>query len=234
MTNIYAAQGKIADMQADAAKKALDSANQAVNADVVKVGVGEPSAAYQAAVSQVAWLQQTQANYTAMGESTSADLMKGPIAAAQKKASTIGATLPQYNVLLSAQTVANATYQSVLGDQRKVQVQEAAAADPGVIQTSAVSADVTPSSIAKLVVPVFGAAVLLAIILIALFEFIAAVRRQPSSQEVLQRGGSAYSESAREQIAAREQKTALEQKTEREQKPALKQKPARASSMVDA
>ena len=180
LTNIYSAQGKIAGMQVSAAKKALDAANKAVNAYVVKVGVGEPAAAYQAAINQVTWLQQTQATYRASGDNSAADLMSGPIAAAQKQARAIGTVLPQYNTLLSAQTVANATYQSVLGDQRKVQVQATAAADPGVIQTSAAEPDVTAASIAKLVIPVFGAAVLLAIILIALFEFIAAVRRQPS------------------------------------------------------
>ena len=185
LTNIYTAQGKIAALQTDAAKKALDTANKAVNDYVVEAGVGEPTAAYQAAINQVVWLQQAQANYRALGEIASANSLRGPIASAQKQARAIGATLPQYNILLSSQTVANATYQSVLGDQRKVLAQASAAADPGVIQTSDVTPNVTPSSIAKLVIPVFGAGVLFAIILVALFEFIVAVRRQPSAHAAL-------------------------------------------------
>ena len=185
LTNIYTAQGKIAALQTDAAKKALDTANKAVNDYVVKAGVGEPTAAYQAAINQVVWLQQAQANYRALGENASANSLRGPIASAQKQARDIGATLPQYNILLSSQTVANATYQSVLGDQRKVLAQAAAAADPGVIQTSDVTPNVTPASIAKLVIPVFGAGVLFAIILVALFEFIVAVRRQPAAHAAL-------------------------------------------------
>lgn len=180
LTNIYAAQGKIADMQAEAAKAGLATANKAVNAYVVKAGVGEPTAAYQAAVTQVAWLEQTQANYRALGEDGSANVMNSAITSARKRASAIGSMLPEYNILLSAQSVANQTYQAVLGDQRKVQVQATAAADPGVVQTGETTPDVTPATIAKLVVPVFGAALLLTIILIALVEFVVAARRQPA------------------------------------------------------
>ena len=241
LMNIYTAQGNIADLQAEAAKKALDTANQAVNDYVVKAGVGEPSAAYQAAISQVAWLQQTQANYRATGETASANLMKGPIQAAQDQARTIGATLPQYNILLAAQSQANETYQVVLGDQRKVKVQAAAAADPGVIQTGDVNPDVTTSSIAKLVVPVFGAAVLFAIILIALFEFIAAIRRQASVKEEPQQSGAPAlaAEPKREQGPERELEPERQpdlmpqrgRKPKREPKPApaLAVKPERAS-----
>lgn len=180
LTNIYSAQGRIADVQVDSAKKALDAANKALNAYVVKVGVANPPAAYQAAVGQVAWLQQTQATFAAEGNSDSAMAIKGSITAAQKRASTIGATLTPYNNLLSAQTLATTSYESVLGDQRQAQAQAAAAADPGVIQTSAASPDMTGSSIFKLVIPVFGAAVLLAVILLAVIEFIGAARRQTS------------------------------------------------------
>ncbi|MGG5258049.1 Wzz/FepE/Etk N-terminal domain-containing protein [Phycicoccus avicenniae] len=184
LVNIYSAQGKIAGLQADAAKKGVDAANKAVNDYVTKVGVGEPSAAYTAAISQVTWLQQTQATYAASGDKSAASLIRGSIASAQKQAQTIGATLPQYNTLVNAQTLANEAYQSALGDQRKVQVQAAAAADPEVITTTDAEPDRTGASTVKLVVPVAGAAVLFAIIVIALFEFIAAVRRQQSGREL--------------------------------------------------
>jgi len=232
LTNIYSAQGKIAGMQVDAAKKALDAANKAVNAYVVKVGVGEPAAAYQAAISQVTWLEQTQATYRASGDNSAADLMRGPITAAQKQARAIGTVLPQYNTLLSAQTVANETYQSVLGDRRKVQVQAAAAADPGVIQTSAAEPDVTAASIAKLVIPVFGAAVLLAIILVALFEFIAAVRRQPSGDKGLAQAGPVESRDASAVIAP----GSPESEATRGEAPFPEEKnpPKRVPSMIDA
>lgn len=182
LVNIYSAQRKIAGMQAEAARRGVDAANKAVNDYVTKAGVGEPSAAYTAAVSQVTWLQQTQATYAASGDKSAASAIRSSIETAQKQARTIGATLPQYNTLVNAQTLANEAYQSALGDQRKVQVQATAASDPDVITTTAAAPDRTGVSIVKLVVPVFGAAVLFAIIVIALFEFVAAIRRQEDGQ----------------------------------------------------
>lgn len=180
LVNIYSAQRKIAGMQAEAARRGVEAANEAVNDYVTKAGVGEPSAAYTAAISQVTWLQQTQATYAASGDRTAANAIRSSIATAQKQAQKIGAALPQYNTLVNAQTLANEAYQSALGDQRKVQVQATAASDPDVITTTAAAPDRTGASIVKLVIPVFGAAVLFAIIVIALFEFVAAIRRQES------------------------------------------------------
>lgn len=188
LKNIYTAQGKVADIQVNSASKVLDAANKAISAYVVKVGVADPVAAYQAAVGKLAWLEQAQAVYTAEVKTFSATAMKGPVADAKKQVSTIGATLPEYSALLSAQKVATASYQSVLSDQRKAQAQSAAAADPAVIQTDDASPNVASASVIKFVIPVFGAAVLLAIILIALIEFIAAVRRQPSVKVVTRSG----------------------------------------------
>lgn len=187
LTNLYTAQGRIADLQAEAAKKEVDAANQVLSAYLVKVGLPNPPASYQTALSQLAWLQQTQANYVAEGNTIAADAMRGSVDGVRKQVDTIGGTLTQYNALLSAQTSASTTYQSVLADQRKVQAQAAAAAADDVIATNSATPDMTTAKLVKLVLPITGAAVLLAIMLIALLEFVRAARRQPASAPLRKR-----------------------------------------------
>ena len=187
LKNLYTAQSRIADLQAAAAKKEVDATNQVLSAYLVKVGLPNPPAAYQTALSQLAWLQQTQANYLAEGNTTAAGAMRGSVDGVRKQVATIGGTLTQYNALLSAQTSASTTYQSVLADQRKVQAQATAAAADDVIVTASATPDMTTAKLVKLVLPITGAAVLLAIILVALLEFVRAARRQTASVPLTKR-----------------------------------------------
>jgi uncharacterized protein involved in exopolysaccharide biosynthesis len=178
LTNLFSAQGGVTDRQVQTAKDSLDAANKALSDYVTKTGVGDPSLAYQSALSHLANLQQAQAAYAATGESAAASGMTPYIDAAQKRVNDLGATLADYEALLTARATATSSYQAEVSEQRKVRAQTAAAADPGVIQTGPAVSDKSTGSMLKLVVPVFGASILMAIMLVALLEFMSALGRQ--------------------------------------------------------
>ena len=176
--NMYSAQVQVADQQVKSAQEALAAANKELSEYLEEIGVGNPSVAYQAALNQVTGLQQTQAAYAATGDSDAARLMKSFVSDAKEQATALGDTLPKYDELLSARTMATTSYESELANQRSIQAQATAAAAPGVIATQGVDSDKSRTATLKLAITVFGASVLMAIMLVALLEFIAAVRRQ--------------------------------------------------------
>lgn len=202
LKNLYTEQARVSTLQVGQAKGALDAANKGLYDYVGKIGLPDPPAAYQAALSQQTWLLQAQAGYLADANTDAANAIKGPLTAANNRVNAVGATLSQYNALLAVQSLATSTYQSVLADQRKVGAQAAAAASADVIQTSVASPDMSTTKLVKLVVPIGGAAVLLAVIMVALLEFIGAVRRQPADAVVTRRAGLRSAERVQLKIGA--------------------------------
>lgn len=182
LENMYSAQVQVADQQVASAEAALATANQDLQDYLDEIGVGDPSAAYQSALNQVTVLQQTQATFAAQGETESATEMQSFIDVAQERVSDLGASLPEYHALLSARSMATTSYESELTDRRSIHAQATAAAAPGIIATQGIVSDKSLMTTIKLTITIFGASLLIAILLVALIEFIAALRRQSSRQ----------------------------------------------------
>lgn len=178
LVNMYSAQVRVVDQQVKSAKDALDDSNEALKDYLDEIGEGDPEVAYEAALNQVTALQQTQAAYASTGQAAAAREIQKSVTSAQERATSLGGSLPRYHALQSAQTMATTSYESELADQRSLQAQATAAAAPSVIAMQGIDSDKSPSTILKLAITVFGAAVLMAIMLIALLEFVAALRRQ--------------------------------------------------------
>ncbi|HET8600727.1 MAG TPA: Wzz/FepE/Etk N-terminal domain-containing protein [Segeticoccus sp.] len=170
-TQVSLAQGRV-----DAAKSALSSANSAIGDWRKKNGMVDPDRVYQGQLDNLNALKQVQAQRLSSGDSAAAAALSGAIATAKQHLPELAPLVTQYEQLTSDRTLAATSLGQA--EQQLIDAKaQLAAADPAKVVTLSSVTKVDPvSTMWSTVLPVTGAAVFVAIALVAMLEMLSRSR----------------------------------------------------------
>ncbi|WP_405109379.1 Wzz/FepE/Etk N-terminal domain-containing protein [Micromonospora sp. NBC_01405] len=167
---LFTSQVNIATGEVRAATDELTAATRAINDWEKTNKVSQPDKLYQATLQEIASMRQQQLQMQAVGNGRGADAAAGAIAAGQKRLDGLGPKLPDYQALLAQRDGASTALSSARQGLQQARAQ-AQAADPAQVTSLG---EVQPVSrgraLAGLVLPVAGAGLLLAVLLVAVLE----------------------------------------------------------------
>ncbi|NBE84129.1 Wzz/FepE/Etk N-terminal domain-containing protein [Micromonospora rubida] len=173
---LFTSQVNIATGEVGAANDELTAATRAINDWEKTNKVSQPDKLYQATLQEIASMRQQQLQMQAVGNSRGADAAAGAIAAGQKRLDGLGPKLPDYQALLAQRDGASTALSSARQALQQARAQ-AQAADPTQVTSLG---EVQPVSrgraLVGLVLPVAGAGLLLAVLLVAVLEQVARSR----------------------------------------------------------
>ncbi|MFI0794473.1 Wzz/FepE/Etk N-terminal domain-containing protein [Micromonospora rubida] len=193
---LFTSQVNIATGEVGAATDELTAATRAINDWEKTNKVSQPDKLYQATLQEIASMRQQQLQMQAVGNGRGADAAAGAIAAGQKRLDGLGPKLPDYQALLAQRDGASTALSSARQGLQQARAQ-AQAADPTQVTSLG---EVQPVSrgraLAGLVLPVAGAGLLLAVLLVAVLEQVtrsraAAASRAPTAQRAAGTGPAA-------------------------------------------
>jgi capsular polysaccharide biosynthesis protein len=184
LSQMFEPQVEIASSQAGDAQQAVSTVNQSIATLGAKNGTPDPVSSYQAALQELGYYQQSQANLRAKGQFSQADSLSSSVHAVQKTLRSFGPILQQYNTLLAQQQAAAASLSVAREDFRRASAGAAAATSPTVFSVGEANATSRIGSGVRIVIPVLGAAVFLAILVILLLELVVSARGRRPEPEV--------------------------------------------------
>ncbi len=177
LESMFQPRATAAAKQRDAAQAAVNAANSAVAAYAKKVGVADPPSAYQATLNQVYALQQQQATLRANGNAAGAAGLQPLLAAAQARLADFGPILGGYNDVAATQNAAEGDLTTAQTQYRQAQSQLESANASDVTYISEVLPTSRTATLLTLVIPVFGAGILLAFVLVISLEMLRGAKR---------------------------------------------------------
>ncbi|MDG4764906.1 Wzz/FepE/Etk N-terminal domain-containing protein [Solwaraspora sp. WMMD406] len=170
---LFSSQVAIATEQVTAASADVTAATAAITAWETENEVTQPDKIYQATLSELASLRQQRLQMQAVGNGRGVDAATEAIEAGQRRLDTIGPKLPDYEALIAQRDAATSALSSARQGLQAARAQ-AQAADPAeVASVGAVRAVSRTRALVNATVPVAGAGVLLAVVLVALLELLA-------------------------------------------------------------
>ena len=202
LQTLFATQVQLTQGQVVAANDQLKTANAAIVNWEKTHGMVDPARVYQATLDRLNSLTQQWAVQSANGSAVGAAALNGAIASVKAELPKFGPLLAEYQQLTADRDAAGAAVtssQEALSQARG----QLAAADPGKVAyvSSTIEVDQT-GSLLGLVLPVTGAAIFVAIALVAMLELIS--RSRPSGPIPPASGEEASEWPVRERLASRE------------------------------
>jgi Chain length determinant protein len=162
----------------DAAAQQLEAANAEAEAFAAKQGNADPAATYQALVSQISNLEQQQATLRANGNAVSAAALEAPLKSARAKAATYGPILAEFDTVQAKQRAAGDALASAQEEYRLATGALTATSADRVVFISGVSSAAAANDAWALVLPVLGAGIFAALVLVFALELLARSRAQ--------------------------------------------------------
>lgn len=162
----------------DAAAQQLEAANAEAEAFAAKQGKADPTATYQALVSQISNLEQQQATLRANGNAVSAAALDAPLKSARAQAATYGPILAEFDTVQAKQRAAGDALASAQEEYRLATGALTATSADRVVFISGVSSAAAANDAWALVVPVLGAGIFAALVLVFVLELLSRSRVQ--------------------------------------------------------
>jgi len=170
---LFSSQVAIATEQVTAASTDVDEATAAITAWEDENEVTQPDKIYQATLNELASLRQQRLQMQAVGNGRGVDAATEAIEAGQRRLDTIGPKLPDYEALLAQRDAATSALSSARQGLQAARAQAQAADPTEVTSVGAVRAVSRTRSLVNTTVPVAGAGLLLAVVLVAMLELLA-------------------------------------------------------------
>lgn len=183
LNSLFGFQVTLAQQQVQEAQGAVDDANTALSLLSEKSGTADPELAYEAQLTRLNALLQRQSNLEASGDRLGAASMEPRIADVRKEVARYQPILSRYKNLLVAQQAAVSDLTLARADFSGAQKQVAAADVSEITFMSDVHAVGRSGALFGTLVPVFGAAVFLAILLVLILELMANSSARRSAQQ---------------------------------------------------
>jgi capsular polysaccharide biosynthesis protein len=179
---MFQPQVKIADSQAQDAQDAVGQVNQDIAKLGAQTGTPDPVSSYQAALQQLSFFQQQQAQLRANGQFARADALSSAVEDTQKKLRSFAPILQKYNTLLAEQSAAVASLSTAREDFRRATAGAAAASSDTVFSISQPHSNSRVASALQIGIPVLLASLLLAVLIVFMVEVFA--RRGSAPRQV--------------------------------------------------
>ncbi|HET8600137.1 MAG TPA: Wzz/FepE/Etk N-terminal domain-containing protein [Segeticoccus sp.] len=176
LSTLFDTQVSLAQNRVDSAKAALSAANSAIGDWRTKHGMVDPTRMYQDQLNNLNSLKQVQAQRLSSGDSAGAAALGGAIATAKHQLPDLGPLVTQYEQLTSERNLAATTLGQAQQQLLDAQTQKAAADPAKVVSVSPVTTVDPVSTMWSTVLPVTGAAVFVAIALVAMLEMLSRSR----------------------------------------------------------
>jgi capsular polysaccharide biosynthesis protein len=176
LSTMFGSQVRLAEAQVAAATKDVSTANAAIATWEQKANMVDPKQVYQARIDQINSLLQQQSTLRANGSTTAAAAVGASIASLRATLTSFSAKLAEYTTLTAARDAAAASLtqsqQSLLSARTQL-----SAADPATVSFTGKVHRVSEAPILlSKVLPVVGAGVFLAVVLVAMLELLARSR----------------------------------------------------------
>jgi capsular polysaccharide biosynthesis protein len=176
LQTLFTTQVALSQGQLSSAQAALAQSNAAIVAWEKTNSMVDPNLVYQTTLQRLNSLTQQWATLQANGAVTGAAAINGAIASLKAELPRFGPLLAQYQVLASNRDASAAAVTSAQQNLAQSRAQLEAADPAKVADISATTADSKTSALLSLVLPVTGAAVFLAIALVAMLELLSRSR----------------------------------------------------------
>ncbi|MEU8264228.1 Wzz/FepE/Etk N-terminal domain-containing protein [Micromonospora sp. NPDC048999] len=183
LTFLFSSQVDIATQEVEAASADVTAATKAIGDWEKTHKVSQPDKLYQATLSELASLRQQQLNMQAVGNGRAVAAVTDAIAAAQKRLDEIGPKLPDYQVLIAQRDAATSTLAQARQGLQSARAQIQAADPEQVTSVGEVDRVSRSTVLLRTALPVAGAGVLIAVVLVAFLELLSrvrAARRKPA------------------------------------------------------
>ncbi|MFI2664298.1 Wzz/FepE/Etk N-terminal domain-containing protein [Micromonospora carbonacea] len=180
---LFASQVGIATDEVKTATDELTTATRAINDWEKANKVSQPDKLYQSTLQEIASLRQQQLQMQAVGNSRGANAAAESISAGQKRLDGLGPKLPDYQALIAQRDSAASALASARQRLQQARAQSQAADPEKVTSVGEVQPVSRVKALVGLVLPVLGAGLLLAVLLVAVLEWLSRSRRagQPSA-----------------------------------------------------
>ena len=162
----------------DAAAQQVEAANAEAEAFAEKQGRADPNETYQALVGQISNLEQQQATLRANGNAVSAAALDAPLKSARARAAEYGPILAEFATVQAKQRAASDALASAQQDYRLATGALTATSADRVVYVSGVSSAAAANDAWSLVVPVLGAGIFTAFVLVFALELLSRSRAQ--------------------------------------------------------
>lgn len=162
----------------DAAAEELGRANAEAEALAQKQGDADPRDSYQALVGKISSLEQQQSTLRANGNAVAAAALDASLKAARAKAVTYGPILAEYSTVEAKQRAASDALSAAQSEFSLATGQLSATTADRVVFVSGVSSAAAASEAWALVLPVLGAGIFVALVLVPVLELVSRARRQ--------------------------------------------------------
>ncbi|SDZ24994.1 Chain length determinant protein [Micromonospora pattaloongensis] len=174
---LFSSQVEVGDREVETATGEVTAATAAITDWEKTNKVSQPDKLYQALLSESASLRRQQLEMAAVGNSGGAASSAAAIAALQKRLDALGPKLPEYQALIAQRDSATAALAKAREGLQAARAQ-VQAADPAKVASVGETERVSRTgAVIRTVVPVAGAGVLVAVLLVALLELVARNRR---------------------------------------------------------
>ncbi|WP_431906737.1 Wzz/FepE/Etk N-terminal domain-containing protein [Micromonospora carbonacea] len=180
---LFASQVGIATDEVKTATDELTTATRAINDWEKANKVSQPDKLYQSTLQEIASLRQQQLQMQAVGNTRGANAAAESISAGQKRLDGLGPKLPDYQALIAQRDSAASALASARQRLQQARAQSQAADPEKVTSVGEVQPVPRMKALVGLVLPVLGAGLLLAVLLVAVLEWLSRSRRagQPSA-----------------------------------------------------
>jgi hypothetical protein len=169
---LFSSQVEIATGEVESASADVTAATRAISDWEKANKVSQPDRVYQAALSELASLRQQRLQMQAVGNTRGADAAADAIADAQRTLDEIGPKLPDYQALLAQRDAATSALAQARGRLQAARAQ-AQAADPAKVTSVGPVREVDRMRLlARTALPVAGAGLVVAVLLVALLELL--------------------------------------------------------------
>jgi len=176
LAQMFATRTAQAAAARDQANEAVKAANAAVTELSKANGVAEIPKAYDALLGHVASLRQQQATLRATGNAIAAAALDAPIADAQKNLDAYVPVMGQYSDLAAKQAAATSDLSTAQEEYRHAQTLQASSIADGVVFVGPTTAVEKTTRFVQFVLPVLGASIFLAVVLVLVLEMLSRVR----------------------------------------------------------
>lgn len=169
---LFASQVNIATGEVTAATDELAAATRAITDWEKTNRVSQPDKLYQSTLNEITSLRQQQLQMQAVGNGRGAEAAAAAIAAGQKRLDGLGPKLPDYQALIAQRDAASSTLASAREGLQLARAQSQAADPATVTSVGEVKAVSRLREVATLALPVAGAGLLLAVLLVTVLELL--------------------------------------------------------------
>jgi capsular polysaccharide biosynthesis protein len=192
LATMFSTQVALAQGQLTSATTQLAQANAAIASWEKTNNMVDPSLVYQTTLQRLNSLTQQWAQLSANGSTTGAAAISGAIAQVKAELPKFGPLLAQYQPLASTRDAAAAAVTASQQNLSGARAQAEAADPTKVAYVSATNPVDRTSELLTLVLPVTGAAIFVAIALVAMLELLSRARANRNEQEDLSTAGAAW------------------------------------------